>query len=101
MLTSKKDLEKSLKAQTLDLFKHRCYICGKRTNVVHEIKPRGRGIESLSIDNMVAICFHHHDARHSVGITDEEVKKQQELREARLNNLYGKRRPFYPLHDRL
>ena len=47
------------------LFDNRCLMCGKPSNVIHEVVPISHGKASLIIQNRVILCDEHHSWAHS------------------------------------
>ena len=73
------------KKKVLDLFQHRCILCGTWTNMVHEIHPRSSGKGAMAIENRVPLCSEHHNWAHSVG-TKKSVPILQKRRTEILAN---------------
>lgn len=48
----------------LRIFEFRCIMCGKPTNVLHEIIPISHGKSSLVGKNRVPLCLEHHTWAH-------------------------------------
>lgn len=63
----------------LKVFDRKCVVCGKLTNVIHEIKPISSGRKSLAIKNRVPLCRTHHSWAHDVG-TNNSIPILQEKR---------------------
>ena len=47
------------------IFGRKCIICGKPTNVIHEIIPISHGKKFWAVKNRVPICNAHHDWAHN------------------------------------
>lgn len=62
----------------LKLFDHRCIVCGRRTNEIHEIIPISHGKKYLAIKNRVPVCRKHHIEAHNS--TKRSIPELQELR---------------------
>lgn len=63
----------------LKLFGGRCLVCGRPTNIVHEIVPISHGKKYLAIKNRCPLCLFHHDWAHIA--TKTSIIELQELRE--------------------
>ena len=48
----------------LEIYKHRCALCGGYASSIHEIEPRSTGLKAWKLDNMIPVCVYHHDQAH-------------------------------------
>lgn len=69
----------------LKLFDHRCIVCGRKTNEVHEIIPISNGKKYLAIRNRVPVCRKCHLWAHNS--TKVSIPILQEKRELYIQNL--------------
>lgn len=97
LLLVKSFMAKSKARQELDkdrdfllwLFDSQCLICGKPTNVLHEIIPISRGKSSLVWRNRVPLCdLHHIPWAHGIG-TNNTIPILQEKRKEFLIRKFG------------
>lgn len=51
----------------LKIFDYKCIMCGRLTNVVHEVVPISHGKSALAGKNRVPLCNKDHDWAHRVG----------------------------------
>lgn len=49
----------------LQIYRHRCVLCGGYANSIHEIEPRSSGKRAWRLENMAPVCVYHHDQAHS------------------------------------
>lgn len=66
-----KDRERILK-----VFDYKCVMCGRPTNVIHEIVPISHGRKYLAIKNRVPLCEKHHSWAHDIG-TNNSIPELQ------------------------
>jgi len=75
------------KKYILWLYDERCVVCGKRTNIIHEIIPISHGRSSLRPKNRVTLCQKHHEWAHES--TVESILILQEKRYEFLVKKFG------------
>ena len=71
----------------LEMFHSRCVMCGRFTDVIHEIIPRSSGKIAMNIENRVPLCAEHHDWAHREG-TKVSIPILQKVRK-RVLSLYA------------
>ena len=70
------------------LFDSKCLICGRETNVIHEVKPISHGKASLNWKNRVPLCPKDHAWAHDIG-TNNSIPTLQEKRKEFLIRKFG------------
>ena len=70
------------------LYDSKCLLCGRVTNIIHEIIPISRGKRSLHPKNRIPLCQKDHDWAHSVG-TNNSIPILQEKRKEFLIRKFG------------
>jgi 5-methylcytosine-specific restriction endonuclease McrA len=63
---ARQELDKD-RDEILDLFHFRCGVCGRPSNMIHEIIPLSHGRVSMSKDNRIVLCNICHDWAHKTG----------------------------------
>ena len=56
-----------MRDKILKLYKYRCIRCKRKSNTVHEIRPKSLVIDWETMDNMVVLCNDCHEKVHSGG----------------------------------
>jgi hypothetical protein len=72
----------------LQLYDHKCIICGTPTNVIHEVIPISHGKIALHMNNRVTLCQNHHDWAHATG-TRTTIPQLQYTRREFLMRRFG------------
>ena len=70
------------------LFDYKCLMCGRETNVIHEIVPISSGKKALVWKNRVTLCQKDHAWAHDVG-TNNSIPILQEKRKEFLIRKFG------------
>lgn len=70
----------------MELFDHRCVVCGRMAVTVHEIEPKSRGRQiAMQFENRISICHPCH-----VWVHEHNTKQtRDELREMRAKYAKG------------
>lgn len=69
-----------LKEQCREFYHEKCIVCGRHSQIVHEIIPRSSGKIAINLENMVILCNLCHDYAHSCGseVAEETLKLYQQ-----------------------
>lgn len=81
--------EKESDKRILKLFRHRCVVCMRPADCVHELITRGRTKKAIELpQNRVPLCNHDHNNAHADGYTEEKEEMLRQLAIIRLTQ-YG------------
>lgn len=63
-----------------ELFKGRCFLCGRQGNDVHELEPKSRGGDWARIENRAVVCRSCHSEIHRRGVSESYLENLKEKR---------------------
>jgi 5-methylcytosine-specific restriction endonuclease McrA len=63
-----------------ELFKGRCFLCGRQGSDVHELEPKSRGGDWARIENRVVVCRECHSMIHRMGVSESFLEQLKEKR---------------------
>ena len=66
---AKSDAERADDQRIMKLFRGRCVVCIRPATQIHELIPRGRSKNAITIPrNRVPLCTHHHNIAHGIWV---------------------------------